>query len=213
MGNHHANGADMDDTDPAENVDGVQKATHEIGPELPLDTQSLFREWRMYIITYEPGQNESQMSKGTVLRFLKDFSKLFRVPYAKDLAASIRNGDATHYSFQQFVAFALQAHNRSKKHIDLSESLETQAAYVFDGSSDVPERSVSSNIIKKGVLIDIRPSSTLEVRSETNFTPPAQLMMREWSLIFTLLSNRDLDRLNATCRFFRSVLFKYPPET
>ncbi len=57
-------------------------------------------------------------------------------------------------------------------------------------------------------MVDIPFCSAFVQRDPHKYTPPAQLMAREWSLIFarTELTKRDLDRLNISCNFFRTYV-------
>lgn len=100
--------------------------------------------------------------------------------------------------------------------VDLSESVNVMlhAADEPAASSRTPHPPKPKADIFEPPMVDIPPCSVLVPRDAKRFTPPAQLMAREWSLVFAcpVLSKRDLNNVNMACNFFRTVLMKYPPE-
>lgn len=176
---------------------------HEIARGVLLTRAALEREFVAYCHAY----GEHALSAPVVRRYLKDLGGLLRFHVNRDLLEAL--DDAETYTVEGFVALTLQvAHSR----VPLSTSLQTQAAFVFSRADD-DESERGSKRSLPSAMIAVRPANTLEPVREDHFTPPGQLMAREWSLVFAMLCNRDLNALNITCRFFRTVLFRFPPHS
>ncbi len=83
-----------------------------------------------------------------------------------------------------------------------------QSRYVFNAESSDEEQPPQPPSDDGGLppqMLEVRPSNTMLPQTADVYVPPAQLMMREWSVVFGsgYLSSRDLNRLNLACRFFR----------
>lgn len=142
-----------------------------------------------------------------------------------------------YYNFDDFKrVFLLTRSEVMEDQIDISESLnqfqqQGQDEDMGNGNSSTvnsiptattPTKTTSSSSKKHNAkdpyvdmpMRDIEPCTSFVPANSKKYTPPAQMMTREWSIIFSqrVLSNRDLDNANLACRFFRTVLFKFPPE-
>ena len=138
---------------------------------------------------------------------MRDFCNLFRLKYEPKKWALIQDGDA--FAFETFLAFIF----RLRENVPLSISLKDKSRFYILPGSDKDEEKASQDAFAPPVMADVRPSNALVPLDETVYTPPGQLFSREWALIFSQLpSTRAVNQCALVCRFFRSVLFKYPPD-
>ena len=173
-----------------------------LNPNETVSTQALAREWRNYV------GNAELMPKFVAKKFLVDFCVLYGFPYPEDYIQMIDLDETREgFSWKDFKAFFVSS--VEDKEIDLSESLKL-APMEQQESSSHSKRITEKPVMKE--MVDVRKANTMLPRDENAFTPPSQMMTREWSVVFGFLSNKELNKVNLTCRFFRTVLFKYAPE-
>lgn len=189
----------------------LQKITQFFNDKGRIDSPHLERAFRDYAQTYPPPGHlltrDPQVSKAGAIRFLRDLLSLYGLPKPVVLFERLESSELSSMSFVQFLSFFFEV----KDGFDLSESLNTRSMAYLNmlDLGDEMRKHHKSKVSES--LIDIEPSNVIVPVDETIWTPPAQRMAREWSLIFAALPRRDINACNLVCRFFRTVLFKYPP--
>ena len=167
------------------------------------DVETLFF---AYLNHYQAEKKISGLTGKTARIFLKDFCELYGLRFR---GSNLRVNSRDVYSFDEFLSFIFEMQDS----IPLSQSLRNRASKycnLSEGKSFFETVAKPKAFVDEARMIDIMPSSCFFPQDETKYFPPSQF--REWSLIFAHLKNRDLNMLNLTSRFFRSVLFKYPPD-
>lgn len=168
----------------------VHKPIHHHIAHSRVDHQSLRREFDEYVRRQEGGnENSTVMKRSTLVRFCEDMHSVLGLKHDEQVLALVGDADV---EWNEFLAFFRKL--AEMESVPLSESLQADVLDVEDGASTI-----------------VRPSATFEIADARCFVPPAQSFAREWSLVFDALETEELNRVNLTCRFFYSVLRKFPP--
>ena len=174
----------------------LQSIEHEIDRSHKIDSDALKREFSQYCKFC--GSKDNCVDSGTALKFVKDMTKILGLRENIEILSAIDAKDKSRrFNFAECRLLFLQLIADTKEAFDLSESLNVE----------------TSKKKEKHQHVEVEGSSLLAQQESWNYTPPGQIMSREWSLIFNELDPKDLNEVNLTCKFFRSVLTKYPPDS
>lgn len=203
-----------------------ERIRHAIGAGDTVNTAKLKREFNAYL-SWQGNKESGRLTRATMLRFVSDAHDLLGLITPDAVLAE--NVVLPQYSFEEFVAFFVNVVALGRE-VDLSTSLNPSFHPLGDASKaaleslsrgnnkkmdDVGEEEEEDDDGGEGGDNDdsIRPSVLLEPDDVDEYCPPSTIAQREWALIAERCDDVTLESLNRSCRFFRTVLRKYPPES
>jgi hypothetical protein len=180
-----------------------------------VNTLALRKEFNEYLKVYqsvyvradnmqkEENAKRQRMTRETIVVFARDMHKLLGLGWFRE--KELIDPELESVDFEEFLSFFVN--NVVADHsLDLSESLRDKVVGQgpsADGTSDA--------VAFRQQNIDVPNSSFLSPENEELYCVPGQLFSQCWSLIFGNLVIKDLNNVNMVCKFFRTVLAKYPP--
>ena len=163
--------------------------------QCPVVTRAAFTaEYRKYCSHFRCA--DDIMSQEAALAFLRDLGEAYDIGLGDAKALVMQQ---TRFTLDEVIFFFGAMVGDA---VDLSKSMKEQPQEQLVAEDQPVE------------MVVIRSSNALEPLVPEVFTPPAQMMNREWSLILARpeLSSSDLNAVNLVCRFLYCNLRKYPPQ-